>query len=230
MKAKKRKLARQLRRLGFSVGTIAEKVKCSKSSISRWVRDIPLTGQQIERLKSNQDRGRAKAAQHPNSPKNIWGKIRNEIIDLAAKEIPSKCPLFILKMVGSGLYWAEGNKAGRNVVGFSNSDPHMIDLMMQFFRRVCKVQNSKFRGVIHIHPHLNKEKAQKFWSKISGIPLNQFHKTQIAISKASKSKKDTLPLGTFGIVISDTRLQSKIKGWIKGITKWSNVWASSSAG
>ena len=220
MKAKERKLARKLRRFGWSVRSIAEHINCSKGSVSEWVHDIPLTSEQIEKLKSNQDKGRAKAANHPNSPKQVWAKIRDDIISSALDDIPSNCSLDTLKVVGSALYWAEGYKAGVNMVNFSNSDPTMIALMMQFFKKVCGVNSTKFRGVVHIHPHLDRKKALVFWSKVSGIPLDQFHKTQLAISRASKHKRDTLPLGTFRIVICDARLQSRIKGWIKGIGQW----------
>lgn len=223
MKARERKFARKLRRSGYSVREIAKLTGCSKSSISKWVRDIPLTSSQIKRLKSNQDKGRAKAAQHPNSPKYVWAKIRSSITKSAAEEIPSKYSLNILKIVGSSLYWAEGYKTGLNVVHFSNSNPYMIRLMMEFFKKVCKVPIMKFRGAIHIHPHQDKEKAKRFWSKVSGIPPRQFHKTQVSVSKASKNKRDTLPLGTFAIFICDTRLQSRIKGWIKGIERWIDV-------
>lgn len=230
MKAKEREFARRLRRSGRSVRAIAKQIKCSKSSISKWVRDIPLTVEQIERLKSNQDKGRAKAANHPNSPKHVWAKIRKDITESAMEEISPNYSLYMLKIIGSALYWAEGSKSEINMVNFSNSDPYMIGLMMQFFKRICKVPSSKFRGVVHIHPHLNRERARKFWSRISGIPPNQFHKTQIAVSRASKNKKDTLPLGTFRIVISDTRLQSRIKGWIRGIKKLVNIRVISSVG
>ena len=116
------------------------------------------------------------------------------------------------------------------MVNFSNSDPNMIALMMHFFRKACKVPEKKFRGIVHIHPHLNKERAKKFWSEISGIPIRQFHKTQFGISKASKHKRDTLPLGTFRIVVCDTRLLSKIKGWIKGIESWNGLRAVGAIG
>ncbi len=217
------KKCRELRRLGWSVGSIAKQLKCSKSSVSRWIRDIPLTAAQIDRLESNQERGRATAAAHPNSPKAVWAKIRDGILGDAAQEILDGPSLYMLKVVGASLYWAEGYKSGRNMVNFSNSDPSMVRLMMEFFRRVCKVPSQKFRGVVHIHPHLDKENAEQFWSKNSGIPLDQFHSVQLAVSRASKQKRDTLPLGTFRIVISDTRLQSRIKGWIRGIERWAPV-------
>lgn len=220
MKTKEKDFAKKLRRNGYSLRIIAERTGCSKSSISKWVRGISLTPIQIARLKSAQDKGRAKAANHPNSPKHVWNKIRDSIIKSATDEFPAQCSPRTLKIVGTALYWAEGSKLNRNVINFSNADPVMIRLMMLFFRRICEVPNLKFRGVVHIHPHLNKEKAERFWSDVSGIPLGQFHKTQISISRASKNKRDTLPLGTFGIVICDTRIQARIKGWIQGVEKW----------
>lgn len=220
MRAAERKEARRLRRQGWSVRSIAKQINCAKSSISVWVRDIPLTPRQIERLKSKQDKARAKAADHPNSPKNVWACIRHDCAMQGVREIPSRCSLTTLKWIGAALYWAEGYKISRNMINFSNSDPRMVALMMKFFRRVCGVPERKFRGTVHIHPHLDKERAERFWSGISGIPRNQFHKAQFGISRASKHKRDTLPLGTFRIVICDARLLWKIKGWIRGIERW----------
>ncbi|MFA5336321.1 MAG: hypothetical protein WC324_05320 [Candidatus Omnitrophota bacterium] len=222
MKARERKLARELRKQGWSLREITRRVKCSKSAVSNWIRDIPLNDEQIANLKSNQDKGRANAANHPNSPKQVWAKIRKNISDSAGKETASKYTPDALKTAGIALYWGEGGKAGHNIVNFSNSDPGMVRLMMKFFKDICNVDGSKFRGAVHIHPHLDINKSERYWSKVSGIPLKQFHKTNIAVSKASKGKRDTLPLGTFKIVICDTRLQSRIKGWIEGIKKWSD--------
>ncbi|MFA5094816.1 MAG: hypothetical protein WC512_06205, partial [Candidatus Omnitrophota bacterium] len=206
MKTEERKLARGLRKQGWSLRAISKQTKCSKSSVSNWIRDIPLTDKQIVNLKSNQDKGRAAAAKHPNAPKMKWARIRNEIKNSSSFEIPLEYTTDRLKLVGSALYWAEGAKSVDNMVNFSNSDPRMINLMMVFFKKVCKVRQDKFRGGVHIHPHLDRKKAEKYWSEVSGIPLNQFHKTNIAVSRASRQKRDTLPLGTFKIVICDVRL------------------------
>jgi len=220
MKADERKLARRLRSQGWSVRAIAKEIDCSKSSISKWVRDIPLTEKQIRNLKSNQDKGRAKAARHPHGPKKKWEKIRNSIKASASGEIPLTYSSEMLKLVGAALYWGEGYNASRNSVVFANSDPTMIRLMRRFFREICNVPEEKFRGRVNIHPHLNIKVAETYWAKISSIPKSQFHKPLLAVSRSSKKKRDTLPLGTFRIIISDVVVCSKIKGWIKGLEKW----------
>lgn len=230
MKNLEREKARELRRKGYSLRTISSGLGCSKSSISLWIRDIPLTREQIRRLRTNQEKGRARAANHPNGPKAKWEAIRREVAKEAAYDIPRRCSREKLRLVGTALYWAEGYRASRNVVSFTNSDPKMVRLMIDFFKKVCKVASTKFRAGVHLHPHLNGKKAERFWSKVSGIPLSQFHRIQSAVSRASKQKRDTLPYGTFKIIICDTRLQSRIKAWIEGLSRWSLVGANSSAG
>ncbi len=147
---------------------------------------------------------------------------RQIIVDQAEKDIESlsRKDLFIIGIV---LYWAEGRKAGRGIVSFSNSDPRAIKLMMRFFKEICGVVKEKFRGHIHIHPHLDYKKSEKYWSGISGIPLLQLYKTYRIPNKSSQNKKDTLPYGTFDIYICSTELFLKIKGWINGVCKNLNI-------
>jgi len=202
---------------GLSVGAIARLLQCSKSSVSKWVRDIPLTSEQVARLK-RRERASEIAASHPNAPKQKFGRERDQIESLAMREV-GVIDREQLRVIGAALYWAEGGK-DRNVVDFVNSDPDMVRLMMRFFREVCNVEETKFRGILHIHPHLDVEAALRFWSSVTGIPVSQFYKTQLAVSKASiHHKVDRLPNGTFKIKISDTRLHCQIMGWIRGMSK-----------
>ena len=69
------------------------------------------------------------------------------------------------------LYWAEGGKTRKGMVRFSNSDPEMIKIMMAFFRKVCNAPKEKFRGYIHIHPHLNHKKQKNIGHLYLKSPL-----------------------------------------------------------
>ncbi|MFH0731589.1 MAG: hypothetical protein V2A72_01555 [Candidatus Omnitrophota bacterium] len=220
MKAEEKKAARKLRKAGYSVRAIAQETGCAKSSVSTWVRDISLTTAQIAQLKSNQDRARAKAAQHINAPKQKWARIRDEIVNRSSQEIPSRYSSTDLKILGAALYWAEGYNASRNVFVFTNSNAGMIKVMMRFLREICQVPKEKIKGRVNIHPHLNIEKAEKYWMNIAKIPKSNFNKPVLSVSKASKQKRDSLPLGTFNIIVCDVRLVSRIKGWIEGLLNW----------
>ncbi|OGZ67129.1 MAG: hypothetical protein A3D34_02555 [Candidatus Staskawiczbacteria bacterium RIFCSPHIGHO2_02_FULL_33_16] len=217
MKLKEKNLALNLRKQGWSMNEIKDKLRVSKSSISLWVRNIKLTDDQKRALsqkgltKESIERRRATRLSRENARRQI-------IVDAAREEIDTLSELE-LKLIGVALYWAEGGKTNRGSVQLSNGDPRIIRLMMKFFKKICKVPKEKFRAHIHIHPHLNIKKAENYWSSISGIPLNQFYKTYSKPNKASQNKKDSLPFGTFDIYVHSTELFLKIKGWIEGIYK-----------
>lgn len=215
MKDKERLAARKLRSEGKSMNEIVQMLGVSKASVSNWVREIALSKDQIARLGKRGvemaviERRRSTRLTKENAR-------RQDIIDLATDEI-KKISTNELRLIGAALYWAEGSKTKRGVVEFCNGDPQMIQLMMKFFTRICEVVPQKFRGYIHIHPHLDVKNAERYWSQITDIPLSQFYKTYCKPNRASKNKKDTLPYGTFSIYVCDTRLWLTLLGWRKKI-------------
>lgn len=215
MKLKEKLEARRLRSLGCSLDEIQKRLNVAKSSVSLWVRDIELTPKQKRGLSQ-------KGIQKGVIEQRRTTRLKNEnarrqlIIDAANKEIKriSKRELWL---IGVMLYWAEGGKTRKGMVRFSNSDPEMIKIMMAFFRKVCHVPEEKFRGYIHIHPHLDHKKAERYWSSISNIPLHKFYRTYRKMNPSSKNKRDNLPFGTFDVYVLSTELFLKILGWAKGI-------------
>lgn len=218
MKFIERNKAIHLRKLGNSYSEIRKKVKVSKSTLSLWLRNVKLTPEQEANLKGRQ-KSRYLGAK-TNQKKRI--EKTKEIIKNAKKEIKHfyKNPLFLSGLM---LYWAEGDKSEEmEMVKFSNSDPSMIKLEMRWFRRICKVPEAKFKVCLHIHElHCNKD-VQKHWSKITGIPLDQFYKTQVKPTSLRQRKKK-LYNGTCAIVISDRDLFRRIKGWKLGFIDKMNI-------
>jgi len=204
----------KLRHKGLSINEISKRLNVAKSSVSLWVRDVKLNSKQLSILSNNKYSRHVIEKRRLSRLKNETAK-RQIVINAAQKEI-KKLSEKELWLVGIMLYWAEGGKTQR-MVRFSNGDPEMIKIMMEFFRKICKVPDEKFRGYIHIHPHLDHNKAEKYWSSLSGIPLKKFFKTYRKINISSKNKKDTLPFGVMDIYICDAELFLKITGWARGI-------------
>ena len=148
----------------------------SKSTLSHWLSNVKLTPEQEKRLRRNIEKitynARAKTA---------WSKKQKRIaqtryiIEQAKEELPSllKSHLFLM---GLSLYWAEGSKAN-GCIQFANSDPQLIKIMMQWFRKVCRVPEEKIRVHIYIHRIYSHENCEEFWSKITGVPVSRFGKT-----------------------------------------------------
>ncbi|MEK7185530.1 MAG: helix-turn-helix domain-containing protein [Patescibacteria group bacterium] len=215
MKNLEKQKAVALRQKGESVKHIAKTLGVSKGSVSLWVRNVELTRKQIAKLKDNSHTTVSIEKRRVARLKNESQK-RQFFIDRAKKDI-KKISRNDLMLIGTALYWAEGRKRGKRILGFSNSDPSMIKIMMKFFRTICKVKENRFRGHIHTHSHLNAKTAEKFWSEVSKIPLDQFHKTYFKPSKSSAGKMDGLPYGTFDIYVYDVALFLKVQGWTEKI-------------
>ena len=215
MKLDEKKKAIQMREQGESIKVIAHKIGVAVSSVSLWVRDIQLTSGQRERLTL---RGYSVDAIEKRRLVRIGRtrQRRQDLMDTAGKMIRniSRRDLWL---IGVALYWGEGGKAYHGAARISNSDPAVIQIMMRFFREVCKVPQEKFNGHVHTFSHLNAAAAEQYWSSISGIPRSKFYKTYSKPSVASKHKKDSLPYGTFQIYVNDTKLFFTIIGWIERI-------------
>tara|TARA_B100000745_G_scaffold50559_2_gene30227 strand:+ start:6272 stop:6907 length:636 start_codon:yes stop_codon:yes gene_type:complete len=122
-----------------------------------------------------------------------------------------------IRIAGVMLYWGEGTKKGNGVV-FSNSDPQMIQVFLQFLRNVCGVSEGRLRALIHLYPEHNKEKVTKFWSKITGIPMSQFSKPYV--HKGGRGTyKTSAQYGTLSLRYSDKELLTIINGWIEEYKK-----------
>ena len=215
MKLVEKEKARALRKQGKSINQIVVEAGLSKASVSEWVRDIVLTKAQKKKLS---ERGRSMESIEKRRLVRLSNELakRQIIVDKAKKDYVH-ISLEQLKLIGIILYLGEGGKTERGTARLSNSDPEVIKMMMRFFREVCKVSEKKFRGNVHTFAHANVEKTEKYWSKISGIPRNQFQKTYIKPSSESLQKRYTLPYGTFSINVCDTKLFLTIMGWIERI-------------
>lgn len=210
-------LARRLRRQGKSYSEIIKEVKVSKSTLSLWLRDIPLSEQQklklLGRAKSRYSGAKARQQARINLTKKIIKDSKQQ------SKILLKNKLFLSGLM---LYWAEGTKRGEEMVVFSNSDPNMITLMMQWFREICQVKEEKFRIQIHIHSLLNQKEIKKYWEEITKIPQNQFHNLIIKPTSL-RHRKNILYNGTCCIRIYDKNLFRKIMGWKIGVLKHFNI-------
>lgn len=218
MKRDEKNKAIVLRKKGESIGDIATKLHVAKSSVSVWVRDVPLTLLQRKKLSRN---GYSIDAIEKRRIKRITTTRQNHaLIREAARKDIKLLSTRELWLIGIALYWGEGGKTKTGMARIANSDPAVIRFMMRFFREVCKVPEKKFRGHVHTFSHLNIQHAEEYWSDISGIPRKQFFKTYAKPSIVSKNKKDSLPNGTFQIYVCDTILFLTIMGWIDGVKEF----------
>lgn len=212
MKKYEQKKAKELRRQGYSLNRIKDMLGVSKSSVSKWVKDIEIENED-GLLKTTQE----KLLNYRDNEK----KKHLELRKLYQKEGYDKATSLSnpLHIQGCMLYWAEGGKS-RNRVDFTNSDVHMVKLFIRFLKECYSVKNEEIS--IYINCYINdNETTEKdiinYWLNQLKLPEICFKK--ITINNKPKSsngtRKNKLKYGVCKIKVYNTRLVQNIFGAIK---------------
>jgi DNA-binding transcriptional MerR regulator len=212
---KKLKLkAIELRKRGLSYGEIKKKINVAKSTLSYWLKSIPLTPEQRKRFYTRAVLALARGAQ---SQRERRKREIEKIIKEAEKEIQFPLSFETFRLIGAFLYWAEGNKT--KGFEFSNSYPSLIAFMVKWLKEVLKIPPETLKANLNIYPQQNEQEIKEFWSQLTSIPLENFGKSYIKpLSKGYK--KNNLYYGTIKIrVPKGTNLRYRVFGWIKAILK-----------
>ena len=201
----------RMRKSGLSYGEIRKKLNVPKSTLSFWLRHIPLSEKDKLRLYDVRIRNMVSG---PNS-----NRVRREsevemIIQAASREITHPISSDAHLLLGAALYWAEGTKSG--AVSIANSDPVLIAFMVRWFSETFKVSPKSFKAWLNIYPQQNDSDLKHFWAELTGIPVSQFGKSFVKpVSKGIK--KNNLYYGTIKIrVPKSTNNKHRIFGWIHG--------------
>ena len=187
MKNELRNQARDLRKQGRSINSIYKEIGASKGSVSIWVRDIILTAEQNDRLiashytTENAVKG-AEANRKKYSDLRISARLTGEHLAKQSED---------LRLI-SALYWGEGAK-GRGGFEFSNSDPSMIKLVIDWLNK------NKFDYRLKVYSYLENGLSENdildWWeANIGRRPVKWYAQK---ISRASQQKNiGKLPYGT----------------------------------
>lgn len=202
----------KLRKRGLSYGEIKKQINVSKSTLSLWLKSIPLNPQLQARLYTKRIHMLARG---PQSQRERRKREIESIIDKAMQEIETPLSYETYKLFGAALYWAEGSKTKNFEI--TNSDPYLIAFMCGWFKKVFDIKPAKMKIHLNIYPQQNEEKLKRFWFDLTGVPLMNFGKS--FIKSANKSyKKNNLYYGTAKLrVRKGTDLRHKTFGWIQTV-------------
>jgi transcriptional regulator with XRE-family HTH domain len=228
MRLKEKEEAIRIRKeFGLSINDIAKKLNVAKSSVSLWVRDIPLTEEQKNIFKENQ-----KNAQHNFThlygntfSRDKFKKIREEYQDAGKQKAREYNPLHIM---GCMLYWGEGSK-NKNSVRFTNSDSNALKLFIKFLTECYDVKLENIGLVINAHTNngITIQEIEKYWLDILNLPQKCLKKSTINVySKfSSQKKKGKLLYGTCRLEIHRTDIVQSIYGAIQEYGNFENkIW------
>lgn len=203
-----------LRKNGLSYNEIKKHLNLSKSTLSLWLKNIPLTELQKQRLYTKRILFLSKG---PQSQKERRIREIAKITEESGKEISFPLSFETYQLAGAFLYWAEGSKT--NGFSFTNSDPYLMIFMIDWLKKVFGIFPKNLKAWLNIYSQQNDLEIKQFWSQITGIPVENFGKSFIKPSNKG-FKKNNLYYGTIKIAVpKGTNLRHRIFGWINIILK-----------
>ena len=204
--------ATEFRKQGLSYGEIGRRLNISKSTLSFWLKEVPVSDEHKRKLYSRQVGILNMGAQ---SQKHRRAREISLIIENARREIVKPISLDSYKLFGAALYWAEGSKGG--MLQMNNSDPFLILFWVKWLAKVFKVEPIVLKARLNIYPQQNEKHLKSFWSDLTGIPIKNFGKSYIKpLSKNYKT--NNLYFGTIRVeVAKSTDLRHKVYGWTRAL-------------
>lgn len=177
-----------LRRKGFSLTEIKDRLSISKGTASLWLRDVKLKNPAIERLASRANLGRARSHETRRERREMF----ELILKKRAAKLLNSTPISRnhSKIICACLFRCEGNKNTKNGIQFTNSDPLLVKTFIMLLKSSFSLRESKFRASLHLHEYHSPRKQILFWSKITGIPTSQFIKPYQKPHTSKRIKKD----------------------------------------
>jgi hypothetical protein len=212
LKTEARDEARRLRLEGASITEIENALGVSRSSVSRWVRDVELGPEQRARLIERVRLGPIVAAERKSAAAR---KVR---LGYQAEGRRFARERDLTYAAGCMLYWAEGAK-GRNAVQLVNSDPELLVCFATFLRSHFDVKAKSIRLKCNLFAdHVGRQRdIEDFWLDRLQLGRESLDKSSVnRYSKYSKKKRmNKLPYGTGTIRVHSTRIVQTIYGSIQ---------------
>ena len=197
----------RLRIKGFSIKEIAQKTHIAQGTSSVWLRNIKLNKKAQDRLRKRKLFGYYKAALH-------WQQKQAEEVELyrikslRLIEKIKKDPHYA-KVYCALLFWCEGGKSDKAGVKFVNSDPILVKTFLNLLRKSFFLREKKLHLLMHLHEYHNENRQKDFWSRITGIPKNQFCKTYLK-RHTKKRLRDSYP-GCVCLSYHDVKVARELK-------------------
>ena len=203
MKTLQKEQAISLRKSGLSMKKIAAQLGVSLASVSLWVRDVPLSAEQVITLKNKASTG---------MKLRETARLRQESFKKEGYERASVDAGF---RVFCGLYWGEGSKTN-NFVGVTNADPKMINAVWKWLVKEGFADRASFALCYHAENGYSESDIKDWWiSKVPGLQLSHMRKFSVKNTDNVKIKRvGKLPFGTAILRVNNTRLLCQILGGI----------------
>lgn len=163
-----RQKARRMRSGGMSLKDISRKIDVAKSTLSLWLRDMPLNAEQLDRYKekakANVKVSQVRSGGHCS---HLAALLRLDQWKREAEEFWITHKDEGLFNMGLGLYWGEGAKTSKTL-SIANSDPSAIKTWLKWCRKYLPPGTDLHVRVI-VRDDNDVEKVKLYWENITKL-------------------------------------------------------------
>lgn len=207
--------AQLLRKHGYSYTEISDKLGVSKSSVSLWCHNVPITPHTANRLRKISLDGRAKGREKWADMRRVQKKNFLEQVAIETKKdigVLSKRDRFI---AGLMLYSGEGDKTQERI-GMSNTNPKILKFMMNWWEEFLGLDRTRFYAHLYLHVGLSEPRAKAFWAKALRIKKDQIKYVYRPIPHVSR-KKNVHEFGVCAVRMHDVASHRRLMGWVRAV-------------
>ncbi len=212
MKSAERDKALEMRtkyQMGYSA--IAKEVAVSKGTLSRWLKDLPLSPERILELRREAwGRGEASRELFRQTMRKRQQK-REESVYRQQRKYLGRLSRQSLFVAGLMLYLAEGDKKDKYHIGLANTDPKVIKFFLWWLTEFLQVKKSDIRIQLHLYESMDLSRERRFWTKLTMLPNKQFYKEQVRpLRPGSFSYPESFRHGTCKIYLNGIEPTSRL--------------------
>ena len=223
MKTKLRQKAIKLRLASkLSYSAIRKKLGVPKSTLSYWLRGLPLDEKEIKiRQRAGWKKSEAGRERFRNTMRQKKLVKEKELYNYYLDRFKQKYDVDsdVLFVAGLMLYMGEGDKKTTSRIALSNTDPNLIKFFILWMENYLGVQKQDVKIQLHLYDNMELEREYIFWQTTLGLAKSQFYKISVRkLKKSSFSYKDSIRHGTCSInvfgVDRKMRLSMAIKAFV----------------
>ena len=212
-----RQRAIELRKSGESYSEIRKILGVSKSTLSYWLREFPLSE---ERMRELRDWNQKRIENYIATRKKKKEELLKQVYDTEKKTI---LPISERELFVSGLflYWGEGGKRMNAEISISNTNPAVIKAFMRWAEQALGVDRERIVIKLQLYSDMDAQKETEVWAKTLDVPISRFRRPYFKTSKfSSLTYKRGFGHGTCNVFVRNAILARRVMMGLKVIENY----------
>ena len=219
MNTKLRQKAINLRiKENLSYSEIKKRLKVSKSTLSYWLRDYPLSAEKILELRQlGWSKGEASREKYRETMRQKK-EDENKKEYLIQKKKMAKLSTEAYFVAGLMLYLAEGAKKKEGTIVLANTDIRIIKFFIKWMNTFLDIPLSSIRIQLHLYEGMDLNKEKEFWRKTLKLKESQIYKLSVRpLKNSSFSYLESYRHGTCSLYAFGVKPSRKLMMGIKAL-------------